>query len=60
MLGSFSDMLSTGFCTTRHWQTIGRLVQELNVSTVCDFEFVVTSDQHLFLNVTKMVQPIVI
>ena len=34
MLGSFSDMLSTVFCTTRHWQTSGRLVQELNVSTV--------------------------
>ena len=24
------DMISTGFCTTRHWQTSGRLVQELN------------------------------
>ena len=34
MLGSFSDMLSMGFCKTRHWKTSGRLVQELNVSTV--------------------------
>ena len=28
------DMLSMGVCTTRHWQTSGRLVQELNVCTV--------------------------
>ena len=28
------DMLSMGFCTTRYWQTSGRLVQELNVCTV--------------------------
>ena len=28
------DMLSMGVCTTRHWQTFGRLVQELNVYTV--------------------------
>ena len=27
-------MLSMGVCTTRHWQTSGRLVQELNVWTV--------------------------
>ena len=27
-------MLSMGFCTTRHWQTSDRLVQELNVCTV--------------------------
>ena len=30
----FFDMLSMGVCTTRHWQTSGRLVQELNVCTV--------------------------
>ena len=30
----FFDMLSMGVCTTSHWQTSGRLVQELNVSTV--------------------------
>ena len=23
-----------GFCKTRHWQTAGRIVQELNVCTV--------------------------
>ena len=34
VLGLFSDMLSMGVCTTRHWQTSGRLVQELNVCTV--------------------------
>ena len=28
------DMLSTSASTTRHWQTSGRLVQELNVCTV--------------------------
>ena len=28
------DMLSISFCTTRHWQTSGQLVQELNVCTV--------------------------
>ena len=28
------DMLSMGVCTTRHRQTYGRLVQELNVYTV--------------------------
>ena len=27
------DMPSMGVCTTRHWQTSGRLVQELNVYT---------------------------
>ena len=27
-------MLSMGVCTTRQWQTSGRLVQELNVCTV--------------------------
>ena len=29
----FFDMLSLGVCTTRHWQTSGRLVQELKVCT---------------------------
>ena len=29
------DVLSMGVCTTRHWQTSGELVQELNVCTVC-------------------------
>ena len=33
-LASF-DMLSNSVCTTRHWQTSGRLVQELDVCTVC-------------------------
>ena len=28
------DMLIMGICTARHWQTSGRLVQELNVCTV--------------------------
>ena len=28
------DMLSMGLCTTRHYQTSGRLVQELNVCIV--------------------------
>ena len=28
------NMLTMEFCTTRHWQTSGRLVQELNVCTV--------------------------
>ena len=30
----FSDMLSMGVCTTRHYQTSSRLVQEFNVSTL--------------------------
>ena len=34
VLGLFSDMLSTGCCTTRHLQTSCPLVQELNVCTV--------------------------
>ena len=34
VFGLFFDMLSMGVCTTRHWQTSGRLVQELNVCTV--------------------------
>ena len=27
-------MLSMGVCTTGHWETTGRLVQELNICTV--------------------------
>ena len=34
VLGSFIDMLSICMCTTRHWQTSGRLVQEVNVCTI--------------------------
>ena len=34
VLGLFFDMLSLGASTTRHWQTSGRLVQELDVCTV--------------------------
>ena len=34
VVGLYCDMLSTGVCTTKHWQTTGRLVQELNVCTV--------------------------
>ena len=34
VLGIFFDMLSLGVCTTRHWQTSGHLLQELNVCTV--------------------------
>ena len=30
----FFDMLFMGVCTTRHWQTSGRLVKKLNVCTV--------------------------
>ena len=30
----FCDILSMGVCTTRHWKTSGRLVQELNACTV--------------------------
>ena len=33
-LAYFIDMLSMGVHTTRHWQTSGRLVQELNVGTI--------------------------
>ena len=36
VLGLFLDMLSMGVYTTRHWQTSGRLVQELNIFTVGD------------------------
>ena len=31
------DLLSMGACKTRHWQTSGRLVHELNVGTVDAF-----------------------
>ena len=34
VLGLFLEILSLGVCTTRHWQTSGRLVQESNVCTV--------------------------
>ena len=34
-LAYFIDVLSMDVCTTRHWQTSGRLVQELNDCTVC-------------------------
>ena len=34
VLGLFFDMLSMDVCTTRHWHTSGRLVQELNVCSV--------------------------
>ena len=33
-LADIFDMPSMVVCTTRHWQTSGRLVQELNVCTV--------------------------
>ena len=33
-LASYFDMLPVGAYTIRHWKTSGRLVQELNVSTV--------------------------
>ena len=34
VLGLFFEMVSMDVCTTRHLQTSGRLVQELNASTV--------------------------
>ena len=34
MLGLFLDMYSMGVCTTRQWQTAGRLVQEFDICTV--------------------------
>ena len=39
VLGLLFDLLSTGVCTTRHWQTSSRLVQELNVCTVVTNKF---------------------
>ena len=37
LLGLSFDMLSIGVWTTRYWQTFGRLVQEFNVCTVCEY-----------------------
>ena len=34
VLGLLFDMLPVGVCTTRHWQTPGRLLQELDIFTV--------------------------
>ena len=34
VFGLFFDMLSTRVFTTRHWQSSGRLVQELTICTV--------------------------
>ena len=34
--GLYFDMPFMGVCTTGHWRTSGRLVQELNVCTVCN------------------------
>ena len=34
MFGNFFEMLAMSVCTTRLWQTTGRLVQEWNVCTV--------------------------
>ena len=34
VLGVFVDMFAICVCTTRHWQTSGRPVQELNFCTV--------------------------
>ena len=34
VFGLYFEIVSTGDCTTRHWQTTGRVVQELNVCTV--------------------------
>ena len=46
VLGSFFDMLSMGFYTTMHWQTSGRLVQDLDVCTVgCRIYFPVARHQ---------------
>ena len=42
-LAYFFDMLSMGFCKTRHGQTSGRLVQELNVCNVHVDTFVFVS-----------------
>ena len=34
VFGLLLDMLFMGVCTTSHWQTSGRMVQELNICTV--------------------------
>ena len=36
VLGLFLDMLSMDVCTTRQWQTSGRLVQKLDACTVVE------------------------
>ena len=47
-------MFAMGVCTTRQWQTAGRLVQEFNVCTVCyskqnpGFNKGVTVDVYIF------------
>ena len=46
VLGLFFDMLSMGFYTTRHWQTSGRLVQELDVCTVANYCVVPHNQPH--------------
>ena len=35
VLNLFFDVLSMGVCKTRHWQTSGRLVQNLDACTEC-------------------------
>ena len=51
VLGLSFDMLSMEFHTTRHWQTSGRLVQELDVCTVVETFFTkeqkLTTDKHV-------------
>ena len=52
MRGLYFDMLSMGFCTTRHWQTSGRLVQELNMCTVhvtCHYTYIYNSIKRTIL-----------
>ena len=44
VLGLLFDMLSMGVSPNRHWQTSGRLLQELNVCTVARGRF---SEQNL-------------
>ena len=39
-LGLFFDMLSISVCTTRHRQTSGRRLQELNICTVHDADYI--------------------
>ena len=36
----FDDMIYNGVCSTSHWQTSGRLMQELNVCTVYEIRYV--------------------
>ena len=42
VLCHFFDMLFMGVCTTRHWQTSGRLLQELNACTAGLTVFVIS------------------